>query len=58
MTETKKIMLTLKEAACETGISYNSLRLLCLEGKIRHIRVGVKIFLPRNELYKYLGIEE
>lgn len=56
MTETKKIMLTLKEAACETGISYNSLRLLCLAGKIPHVRIGTKFFIPRSELLKFLGV--
>ena len=34
------IMKSLIDAKAESGLSYSTLRRLCLEGKIVHIRVG------------------
>ena len=36
------IMWQLRQASNETGLSYDHRRRLCLQGKIRHVRVGDK----------------
>lgn len=38
-------MITIKEASKRTGLSYDSLRKMCLSGKIVHIRIGNGKFL-------------
>lgn len=35
-------MLSLREAASRTGISYDALRRLCINHQVAHIRVGSK----------------
>ena len=54
MTDTLR-MITLKTAAAETGLSYDCLRKLCLQGKIVHIRSGNKFLLNSSKLIEYLN---
>ena len=48
-------MITLREASDRTGISYDWLRKLCLQGKIVHIRAGNKYLLNFRKLIDYLN---
>lgn len=48
-------MITLREAAKETGLSYGCLRKLCLSGQIAHIRAGSKFLLNYELLAEYLN---
>ena len=48
-------MLTLREASQRTGLSYDLLRKLCLEGKIIHIRTGKKYLINLDRLIEYLN---
>ena len=62
MTETQPLeMLTVKEcAALVDGLSENTIRQLCAQDKIAHVRAGVgrhgKILVSKVSLLKYLGI--
>ena len=54
-------MLTIKEcAALVDGLSENTVRQLCAQGKITHVRAGAgrngKILVSKVSLLKYLGI--
>ncbi len=48
-------MISLKQAAAETGLSYDCLRKLCLSNKVVHIRVGTKFMLNAEKLELYLN---
>ena len=48
-------MLTLKQAAAATGLSYYSLRRMCLEGRISYIRSGCKYYINEASLHAYLA---
>lgn len=48
-------MLTLKETAERTGLSYYCLRQLCLEDKIIHIKTGAKYLINFDKLIDYLN---
>lgn len=48
-------MITLKEASNRTGVSYDWLRKLCIQGKIVHIRAGTKYLVNFGKLIKYLN---
>ena len=50
-------MLTIKEAATESGLSYCYLRNLCLEGSVYCVRAGKKWFINKDSLAAYLGGE-
>lgn len=50
-------MITLQQAAAETGLSYDCLRNMCLANKLVHIRVGRKIMLNAEKLAAYLNGE-
>ena len=51
-------MVTLKEAAARTGLSYDYVRKLCLQGKIVFRLVGNKRLVNLGKLAEYLnGIE-
>lgn len=53
-------MLSLREAATQTGVSYDQLRRLCNAGKVAHLRVGSrggKILINYGELLRYLSEE-
>ena len=48
-------MITIREAARETGLSYNHVRSLCQSGKIVTIRAGNRILINREKLIDYLN---
>lgn len=52
---TEVTMLTLKEAAKKTGLSYNQLRLWCHQNRIIYIRCGNKFYVNYDRLIDYLN---
>lgn len=48
----------IKTADPNTALTYNSIRKLCLDDKIRYFRSGKKIILNYDDLTKLLGMEE
>lgn len=48
-------MLTLKEAAEKTGLSYDCLRKMCLQKKIVYITAGKKFLVNEEKLVEYLN---
>ncbi len=50
-------MISLQQAATETGLSYSYLRRLCLDGEVYAVRPGVKWMLNANSLSAFLGGE-
>lgn len=48
----------IKAADPNTALTYNSIRKLCLDDKIRYFRSGKKIILNYDDLTKLLGMEE
>lgn len=48
-------MITLKQAAEKTGLSYNFLRQMCLKGEIAHVRAGSKFLINSEKLAEYLN---
>ena len=51
-------MVTLKEASDRTGISYDWLRKMCINGKIVYIKAGNKFLLNWEKLVDYLNAGE
>lgn len=47
-------MLTMKQAAEETGLTYNAVRKMCLQGKIVYCKSGNKFFINVKKLVEYL----
>ena len=56
-TEAAKVptMITIAQAAAETGLSYDHLRKLCLQGKIVHVRAGRKFLINKEKLIEFLN---
>lgn len=50
-----KLMVTLREAAERTGLTYCCVRRLCLSGQISYIRSGVKYFVNFERLMEFLN---
>lgn len=50
-------MLTIKEAADRTGLTYSAVRRMCLQNRIVYIRVGVKYLVNYERLVDYLNGE-
>jgi len=50
-------MVTIKEAAENTGLSYYYIRKLCLEKKVVHIMVGRKVLINQEKLVAFLNGE-
>lgn len=48
-------MLSLKQAAEESGLSYGFLRNLCIEGGVRCIRSGKKWYINEDSLTSFLN---
>lgn len=48
-------MYGLKQASQATGLSYDFLRKLCLQGKITHVKAGNKILINMEKLIDYLN---
>ena len=55
--ESNKIprMVTIKEASAETGLSYDYLRKLCIQGRIVYIRAGAKWLINFDKLLEFLN---
>lgn len=51
-------MVTLKEASSRTGLSYDRLRKMCINGQIIYIRAGNKFLLNWEKLVDYLNTGE
>lgn len=50
-------MYGLRQASQATGLSYDFLRKLCLQGKITHVKTGCKILVNMEKLINYLNGE-
>ena len=48
-------MLTMREAAKETGLSYNAVREMCLQNKIVYCKSGKKYYINIEKLVDYLN---
>ena len=55
MNEALPRMVTLREAAKMTGLSYDCLRKLCLRNEIAHIRTGTQYMINLDKLSDYLN---
>lgn len=49
-----KTVLTTEEAALYMGISSESVRRLCRTGKLTHYRPGMKIYIKKEDIDKYI----
>ncbi len=49
------IMLTIREAARKSGLSYDAIRKLCLQGKIVFIRIGTKYLINWLRFCEFLN---
>ncbi len=54
-TEHIPTMLGLREAAEQTGLSYDHLRKLCLQGKVVYVRAGSRFLVNLERLIEYLN---
>ena len=52
------LMVTLREASNRTGISYDRLRKMCINGQVIHIKTGRKFLLNWDKLVDYLNTGE
>lgn len=48
-------MWSLKEASRQTGLSYDHLRKMCLQGKVVYLKSGTKFLLNAEKLIEYLN---
>ena len=48
-------MMTIKEVSAQTGISYDFIRKLCLQGRIVHIKAGAKYLVNFDKFVNYLN---
>jgi excisionase family DNA binding protein len=48
-------MITITQAAAETGLSYDHLRKLCLRGEIVHVKAGRKFLINKEKLIGFLN---
>ena len=51
-------MVTIKEAAEKTGLSYYFIRKLCLEKIVVHIMAGRKVLINQEKLINFLNGEQ
>lgn len=51
-------MVGIREAADQTGLSYDFVRKLCLQKKIVYIRVGCKFLINLEKLVEFLNAGE
>lgn len=51
-------MLTLRQAAEQTGLAYEHLRRLCLQRKIVFVKAGCKYLVNLEKLIEYLNTGE
>ena len=50
---TVPVVMPIKEAASVTGLSYSSIRQLCLNNRIRYIKSGTKYYVNMASLLRY-----
>lgn len=50
-------MVTIKQAAAETGLTYSAVRRLCLDNKIVYIKTGTKFLINLTKFIEYLNGE-
>lgn len=48
-------MMTIRECSDKTGVSYDYIRKLCMNGKIVHIRAGTKYLINFGKFIEYLN---
>lgn len=48
-------MVTIKDAAAQTGLSYDCIRKLCICKKIVYVRAGKKYLINLERLVEYLN---
>lgn len=48
-------MITIKETATRTGLSYEFIRKLCLNNEIVHVRTGKRYLVNFNRFIDYLN---
>lgn len=48
-------MVGITEASKQTGLSYDFIRKLCLQGKIVYVRAGVRYLVNLEKLIEYLN---
>lgn len=48
-------MITIRECSSRTGVSYDWIRKLCLQGRIVHIRAGNKYLINFGKFVDYLN---
>ena len=48
-------MVTIREASERSGLSYYTIRRLCLTDKIVHIKTGTKFLVNWNKFLEYLN---
>ena len=49
-------MLTIKDAAAETGLTYSCLRRWILEGRFRHyVKAGSRVYINMKKLEEFLN---
>lgn len=51
-------MVTIKEASQQSGLSYDFVRRLCLQGKIAYIRAGTKYLINLERFIEFLNTGE
>lgn len=51
-------MLTIKETSNKTGLSYDYIRKLCLQGKIVYVKAGTKYLINFGRFVEYLNTGE
>lgn len=51
-------MVTIRQAAAETGLSYDYIRKLCLQQKIVFVRAGSKYLVNMGKLIDFLNGEQ
>lgn len=48
-------MITIKECSSRTGVSYDWIRKMCLQGRVVHIRAGNKYLINFQKFIAYLN---
>lgn len=54
---TMPLVFSVREAAAMLGVGRNTVYALVHTGHLSGVRVGRQIRIPRNELFRYLGME-
>ena len=52
------VVMPIKDAVSITGLSYSSIRQLCLNNRIRYIKSGTKYYVNMASLLRYCEGEE